>query len=86
VATEAQTGATITSNPIPEPVVKKGVAVEIRDLVRWPDAHGLRPADQDVMPEGWARVSFISRHGQPARAQEQRTDAGDHAVTEPEAW
>ena len=29
--------AQITSNPLPEPIVKKGIAVEIRDIVRLPD-------------------------------------------------
>src|SRR6266496_1459812 len=28
--------AQITSNPIPEPIVKRGIAVEIKDLVRLP--------------------------------------------------
>src|SRR5262249_44021596 len=51
--------AQITSNPIPEPIVKKGLAVEIKDVVRLPDTRGLRPADQDVMPAGWARVSYV---------------------------
>ena len=49
----------ITSNPIPEPIVKRGLAVEIKDLVRLPDTRGLRPADKDVMPSGWARVSYV---------------------------
>jgi hypothetical protein len=49
----------ITSNPIAAPVVKRGLAVEIRDLVRLPETRGLRPADQDVTPAGWARVSFV---------------------------
>src|SRR5260370_24838981 len=49
----------ITSNPIPEPIVKRGIAVEVKDLVRLPDTRGLRPADQDVAPAGWARVSFV---------------------------
>jgi hypothetical protein len=49
----------ITANPIPEPIVKKGLAVEIRDVVRLPQTHGLLPADQDVNPAGWARVSFV---------------------------
>jgi len=53
------THAQITSNPIPEPIVKRGIAVEIKDLVRLPDTRGLRPADQDVMPSGWARVSYV---------------------------
>src|SRR5829696_881393 len=51
--------AQITSNPIPTPIEKKGIAVEIRDVVRLPDTRGLRPLDQDVNPAGWARVSFV---------------------------
>src|SRR6266540_4413459 len=51
--------AQITSNPIPAPVVKRGLSVEIRDVARLPDTRGLRPADQDVAPSGWARVSFV---------------------------
>src|SRR5262247_4424893 len=51
--------AQITSNPIPEPIVKRGLAVEIKDVVRLPDTRGIRPADQDVTPTGWARVSFV---------------------------
>ena len=47
------------TNPIPAPIVKRGLSVEIRELVRLPDTRGLRPADQDVMPAGWARVSFV---------------------------
>jgi hypothetical protein len=53
--------APITSNPIPEPIVKRGLAVEVKDLVRLPDTRGLRSADadQDVSPAGWARVSYV---------------------------
>lgn len=49
----------ITSNPIPAPIEKKGLSVEVKDVVRLPDTRGLRPADQDVTPAGWARVSFV---------------------------
>jgi Glucose / Sorbosone dehydrogenase len=49
----------ITSNPIPAPVEKRGLMVEIKELVRLPDTRGLRPADQDVTPAGWARLSFV---------------------------
>ena len=49
----------ITKNPIPEPIVKRGIAVEIKDLARLPDTRGLRPPDQDVSPAAWARVSFV---------------------------
>src|SRR3984893_18242676 len=52
------THAQITSNPIPEPIVKRAIAVEVKDLVRLPDTRGLRPADQEVAPAGWARVSY----------------------------
>jgi hypothetical protein len=45
--------------PIPAPVEKRGLTVEIRDLVRLPDTRRMRPADQDVVPSGWARVSFV---------------------------
>jgi hypothetical protein len=51
--------AQITSNPIPTPITKRGIAVEIRDLVRLPDTRGMRPADQDVSPSGWARLSYV---------------------------
>ena len=49
----------ITANPLPEPIVKKGLAVEIKDVVRLPQTKGIIPADQDVNPAGWARVSFV---------------------------
>src|SRR6187399_1254869 len=51
--------AQITSNPLPAPIVKKGIAVEIKDLVRLPDTRGFRAADQDVAPTAWARVSYV---------------------------
>jgi Glucose / Sorbosone dehydrogenase len=47
------------TNPIPAPVEKRGLMVEISDVVRLPDTRGLRPADQDVSPPGWARVSYV---------------------------
>ena len=54
-----QIHAQITANPFPAPVEKRGIAVEIRDVVRLPRTLGMRPPDQDVNPAGWARVSFI---------------------------
>src|SRR5881296_4744995 len=51
--------AQITSNPIPAPVVKRGLSVEIKDVVRLPDTRRLRPAAEDVVPAGWARVSYV---------------------------
>jgi hypothetical protein len=59
VGVQAQIAGSITSNPIPAPIVKRGLAVEIRDLVRLPDTRGLRSADDDVVPRGWARVSYV---------------------------
>src|SRR6476619_6871390 len=49
----------ITSNPIPEPIVKRGIAVEVVELARLPDSRGIRPADQDVKPAGWARINYV---------------------------
>jgi glucose/sorbosone dehydrogenase len=51
--------AQITSNPIAAPIVKRGLAVEIQELVRLPDTRGVRPSDQDVSPSGWARISYV---------------------------
>src|SRR5262245_51949053 len=51
--------AQITSNPIPTPIEKRGLAVEIKDLVRLPDTRATRPLDQDVNPAGWARISYV---------------------------
>ena len=47
------------TNPIPAPVEKRGLMVEIREVVRLPESRGMRPADQDVNPAGWARVSYV---------------------------
>jgi hypothetical protein len=51
--------AQLTSNPIPAPIVKRGLAVEIKDVVRLPDTRGIRPLNLDVSPAGWARVSYV---------------------------
>ena len=48
----AGAAAQITDNPLPAPVVKSGLAVEVRDLVRLPDTSKLRPVDQDVDADG----------------------------------
>jgi hypothetical protein len=47
------------NDPFPAPVVKKGLAIEIRDFARLPDTRGLRPAAEDTSPASWARVSFV---------------------------
>jgi hypothetical protein len=46
-------------NPIPERVEKRGLRVELRDVVRLPDTRAMLAPGQDVNPAGWARVSFI---------------------------
>jgi hypothetical protein len=58
-ALRAQAGAPIISAPMPAPVTKRGLAVEIRDVVRLPDTRGMRPPDQDVSPAGWARINYV---------------------------
>ena len=50
--------AQITSNPIPAAIEKRGLAVEIKDLMRLPDTRPLHP-DDDVNPAGWARISYV---------------------------
>jgi hypothetical protein len=47
------------ANPIEAQVIKRGLTVGIRDVVRLPETRGMRPADQDVNPAGWARVSYV---------------------------
>ena len=47
------------ADPLPAPIEKRGLTVEIRDIIRLPDTRGLRPLDQDVNPAGWARVQFV---------------------------
>ena len=49
----------ITSDPISERIVKRGIAVEVVELARLPDTRGIRPADQDVKPAGWARINYV---------------------------
>src|SRR6188508_3859905 len=51
--------AQITTNPLPAAITKRGLEVEIKDVVRLPDTRGMRPADQDVTPAGWARIQFV---------------------------
>ena len=54
-----QGAAPIVSSPTPAPIVKHGLTVQIRDVVRLPDTRGMRPLDQDVTPAGWARINFV---------------------------
>src|SRR5215216_5442147 len=59
LAAAAVTDAQITENPIPAPLEVRGLAVELKDVVRLPETRGMRPADQDVNPSGWARISYV---------------------------
>jgi hypothetical protein len=47
------------TDPLPAHIEKRGLMVQIRDVVRLPDTRGMRPLDQDVNPAGWARVQFV---------------------------
>jgi len=47
------------ADPIPAPVAKRGLRVEIRDVTRLPDTRALRPASEDVGTPGWARTSYV---------------------------
>src|SRR5262245_19682471 len=55
----AQTPGPITTNPLPEPIQKRGLSVEIKDLAFLPDTRGIRPADQDTNPAGRARINYV---------------------------
>lgn len=46
-------------DPLSLHIEKRGLMVELRDVVRLPETRGLRPPDQDVNPAGWARVSCL---------------------------
>jgi hypothetical protein len=59
LSTAVAARAQITANPLPAPIVKRGLAVEVRDVVRLPETRNLRPVEQDVTPTGYARVSFV---------------------------
>jgi len=59
VCTVAFVAAQTISNPIPDAVTKRGLQVEIKDLLRLPDTRKMRPVDQDVTPSGWARISYV---------------------------
>jgi hypothetical protein len=47
------------ADPLPAHIEKRGLMVEVRDVARLPQTRGMRPADQDVNPAGWARVSCL---------------------------
>ena len=60
IAAAGTAGAqSLVTDPLPQSVEKLGLEVRIADLVRLPQTRGRLPADQDVNPAGWARVSFV---------------------------
>jgi len=53
----ARTQDPITSNPLAAPIEKRGLEVEIRDVLQLPDTRGLRPGDTN--PAGRARINYV---------------------------
>lgn len=49
----------LNPGPIPTPIQKKGLRVEIKEFARLPDTRELRPAAEDQAPTSWSRVSFV---------------------------
>ena len=47
------------TDPLPDPVEKRGLIVEIQDIARLPESRSVRPANQDTDPANYARVSFV---------------------------
>ena len=46
-------------DPIPAPVAKRGLEVQIRDVVRLPRTQGMLHSDLDTDPAGYARISYV---------------------------
>jgi len=51
----------ITANPIPEPIVKKGLAVEVKDVVRLPQTRGLLPPPAVRGRTGYYNEEHVAR-------------------------
>jgi hypothetical protein len=51
--------AACASFPLAAPIEKRGLMVEIKDVVRLPDTRGMRPANEDVNPAGRARIKLV---------------------------
>ena len=47
------------TNPIPERIEKRGLAVAVQEVARLPETRRLRPVEQDVTPTGWARPNYV---------------------------
>jgi hypothetical protein len=59
VAAAGTVAAQITTNPLPTPIPKRGLSVQIEDYARLPDSREIRPKNEDVAQSGYARVSFV---------------------------
>src|SRR5688572_1439922 len=59
VAAAGAVAAQITTNPLPMPIPKRGLSVQIQDYTRLPDSREIRPKSEDVQQSGYARVSFV---------------------------
>ncbi len=46
------------TDPIPEPITKRGLNIEIREVAELPDTRGMHPV-AETSPSGRARVSFV---------------------------
>src|SRR5688572_16444047 len=46
-------------NPIPQPIVKQGLRVEIHDLVQMPSSQGTLGSKGDHTPGARARINFL---------------------------
>ena len=56
------------ANPIPNPVIKRGLSAEIKDVVRLPETRRMRPANQDVTrPAGRGSASCATCRRPPVR-------------------
>src|SRR5688500_5242834 len=49
----------MTIEPTPAASAKRGRSVASEEVARLPDTRGIRPADQDVKPAGWARINYV---------------------------
>ena len=47
------------TDPIPAPIEKRGLMVEVKEVARLPETRRLRPVEQDVTPTGWARPNYV---------------------------
>jgi hypothetical protein len=59
VAAAGTVAGQITINPLPTPIPRRGLSIQIQDYARLPDSRDIRPKSEDVAQSGYARVSFV---------------------------